>query len=261
VSLIHALPGILQQQGASGGGPTWAGAVTARLEEQPAGASGGTTAKTSASFTPTADSLLVSFSYAWSLSNSSLNATLDAISGSVLTFTELQSVEGADAPSMAEYVGYELYGSMSTAPVGGSPASMTLTGAAISTNNSVKGLIAVDVTGLDASPVVQSAKNFATVGPGETEVGTVTLGAAPTAGTVLIVAFASTQDTAPGQAFTAPTAGSGKTFTEVYNASPVHAHTGLWYRACDGTESATITCSDLGQDVQSYVAFAVELTA
>lgn len=249
---------------AGGGGSTWSGAVTARLQEQPSGASGSTTSKTSASFTPSANSLLIATSWAWSLNNTSLDATLDQISGSALSFTEEQSVEGPAAPTMAGYAGYELYGSLSTAPAGGSPAAMTLTGCAIGASNSVKGFVAVDVTGLTGSPVVvQSAKGFGTVGPSETAVGTITLGATPTsAGTVLVVVFASVQDTAPGQVFTSPTAGSGKAMTgEIYNASGVYAHVGVWYRACDGTESATITCSDLGQDVKSFVGFAVELTS
>lgn len=120
----------------------------------------------------------------------------------------------------------------------------------------------LDITGHGSSTPVQVATGGAAVNPASsTATGTVTLGSAPTAGNLVVVAFFAGADVGGG--FASPTAGAGKTFTTVVNQNPPagYSQLGVFYRVADGAESTTITCTDLGQSVGNYAALAVEIPA
>ena len=116
-----------------------------------------------------------------------------------------------------------------------------------------------DVTGHDtSSPIVQSKVNGSSLpGSGE-QSGSVVLDAAPTSGNLLLVwTFAASDGSLVQPA--SPTAGVGKTMDG--NLHVGHADSRLDYRVCDGTESATISCSDLGTNPGNYMMVAVEIAA
>lgn len=143
----------------------------------------------------------------------------------------------------------------------GVPASMTITGDPYSgTQTAYCSMAAVDITGHSSSPIVQTKTAGATVpSVNDIQSGSITLDSAPTAGNLLVVFFSSGADSGGG--FAVPTAGSGKNFTASHNPTGGggYAQIGVFYRVADGTESATITCSDLGQAVGNYAIVAFEL--
>ena len=202
-------------------------------------ASGNAQTGTTSSTTPTADSLLLAFYGAEADSHATL-PTLPAPTGGGLSFT-LVNKDGDDAAlqwdgSTNFHSGSALY----RAQVGASPTAHTLVVDAYATT--ALGYYcagAVDVIGHDTTnPVVQEKVNGAGgIGPSDTQTGTVTLDAAPTSGNLLVVGIFAAADS--GGAFTAPTAGAGKTMTtHLSQNNGGFVHLGIWSRVCDGTESA-----------------------
>lgn len=251
-------------------------AVTARSNTN-----NGTTAAqthTGGTFTPSANSLLVAAGTA-EMDSTNGNATLPAspLSGGSLSYTERQSYESTDAPGFAYnptgVADYRLNGGLFTAPVGGSPSSMSLVfDAGSGTETFFYSLVAVDVTGHNvSSPVVQSVKNK--VGPNLNQTTGVfddtTLPLNVTlvddasnfvVGNLVIVAFGAGDDV--GATVVAPTLGN-EAMTQVYNGGNAYCHTGLWYRVLDGAEDdAVIRCTDLGStNVGNGIGFAIEIAA
>lgn len=145
------------------------------------------------------------------------------------------------------------------ATVGGSPSAFAVTVDAYNdTSTAWYACCCLDVTGHSSSTPVQSKGNGATVNPSSNSAsGSVTLDTTPTNGNLLLVYVGSGADA--GGAFGAVTAGSGKTLTAVNNQNQANENGGWFSRVCDGTESATITCADLGDSVGNYNILAIEV--
>ena len=219
--------------------------VTGRGNDTGAGASG-TANKTTASFTPSANSLLVmvatvqreghTTASAWTISDTAW-----------LTWTQR-----ALSSNIAGNFGGDII--LWTAPVGASPAAMTITIDPFATTiTGWIGYALFDITGHDTTtPLPQSAVANTTTSTGNSVSLTVTLGSAPTSGNLVIGVFTGQNDAAGG--FT-----SISGFTELYNPTTANDHVGVWYRT--NTTTAAITCTDLGQSVNWGAAVALEIAA
>ena len=214
---------------------------------------------TTSSTTPTADSLLLAF-YAAENDGHNVATTLGAPTGGGLSYSLVNKIgDSVTIPWDTAATDFRISSALYQATVGSSPTAHTVVFDAYSgTNLGFYAGACVDITGHNtSSPVVQSKTAGTTKPGGSAETGTVVLDSTPTAGNLLIVAFSAGADSGGG--FASPTAGVGKTFTQSFNQSSAYAQVGIWWRICDGTESATITCSDLGQLVGNYTAHAVEI--
>jgi hypothetical protein len=213
----------------------------------------------SSSATETADSLLLVGMVAENDAHST-NQGWQTPTGGSLTYTQV--AESADAAWGAADSTFSLSAAMYRAPISSSPSAHTITVDAFSgTQAAWYDVRACDITGHNAAaPAVQSKANSADINPASSSAsGTVTLDAVPTAGNLIVVYFGCGADADGAPA--SPTAGGGKTFTAVSTSATAFPVAGLWYRVADGTESATITCSDLGTTVGNYGAIAVEIAA
>jgi hypothetical protein len=216
---------------------------------------------TTSSATPTAQSLLLAF-YGVENANHTTAPTLSAPSGGGLTFTLVDKIgDSVSIPWGGSFEEFRAASACYSATVGASPSAHTLTiDGYAGTELGYYAAASIDITGHYAgSPIVQSKVTGATKGGGDAESGTVVLDSAPTAGNLLVVAIFAGADS--GTLFAAPTAGPGKTMVEQWN--PVNTgatHIGIWTRYCDGTESTTITCDDLGDAVGNYTAHAIEIS-
>lgn len=214
---------------------------------------------TTNSVTPTANSLLLAAFGAQS-ENHFTQAAAQTPTGGSLTYTVIQTDgQGADLIPWGSATAYNLSGGLYRAPVGSSPSAFAITFDAWSTTNvGFYNGLSCDITGHDAAnPVVQSASNGTVEGEGNAETSTVTLGATPTAGNLIVVFATAGADSGGG--FTSPTMGSGKTFTQLHNQSSSFTQGGMWYRIADGGEDTTVTISDLGQAVGHAILMAVEI--
>jgi hypothetical protein len=215
---------------------------------------------TTDSVTPTASSLLIGAAIAQATANVVTQDWLPPTGGS-LSYTE-QAVS-AQVPWAATLDDYAATGALWWAAVGSSPSAFAITLDALNTATAFEyDTQWCDVTGHDSgNPVVQSKAASSTIGSGGTpdssSSGTIVLDAPPTAGSLLITYFGVGNDAAGAPA--SPTAGSGKTFTTLGSTSTTFTAGILSYRICDGTESATITCSDLGESIGQYVGLAIEI--
>jgi hypothetical protein len=231
--------------------------VTARHAVNTGSTSGQTATTNSA--TPTADSLLLA-AYGVESNNHSTLPTLGAPTGGALSF-DLVTKDGDDAGlPWADATAYNSGSALYRAQVGSSPSAHTLAfDAYAAAQVGYYSGVAIDVTGHDTSnPVVQSKVNGVIVNPSSSSAsGTVTLDATPSAGNLLVVAIYAAAD--GGGGFTSPTAGAGKAMTAHHNQNASFTQIGMWSRICDGTESATITCADLGNEVGTYIFHAVEI--
>lgn len=202
--------------------------------------------KTSASFTPTANSLLVVCASAQRENHATAQAwTITDSAG--LTWTArgvTTNITGNFGGGLACW----------TAPVGASPAAMTVTADPWST--SVTGWVALevfDVTGHDvASPVAQTPATATTTSTGNAVSLTVTLGTNPSSSNAVVGIFTGQND-ATG-AFTSPAG-----FTQITNPTGGFNHIGAWWTT--GTTTPGITCSDLGQSVNWGAAIALEIAS
>lgn len=238
--------------------------VTARQS----GTNGGTSAAnlTTSSATPTANSLfIVGFGIQVDDHGTQTLPVIATPTGGGYTYTLIDK-DGDVTPYLwGSSDGFWCGGAMFRAAVGGSPSAHTVVVDGTATGGSGLGFhaaVCLDITGHNASsPIVQQAHNGARINPEATNAtGTVTLGSAPTAGNLIVVMFTAGPDSSGGT--TAPTAGAGKTFTALSNnQTTAFQTTGAWYRVADGSESATITTTNLGNTVGNYVAVAFEVAA
>lgn len=236
--------------------------VTARQSAPNAGTS--TANLVTASTTPSANSLyLVCVGAQMDAFGTETLPVFATPTGGSLTYTKIDS-HGDVTPGFlwGSTNGFWTGGAVYSAPVGGSPSAFAVTvdgagGATVAYHSAV----CLDITGHNTTtPIVQHNRNGARINPeSSSTAGTVTLSSTPTAGNLIVVAFMCGTDTAG--AVSSPTAGAGKTFTTVTAQSPAFCTTGVFYRVADGSESTTITTSDLGQLVGNYVAIAFEIAA
>lgn len=231
-------------------------AVTARHTGTNGTSSGQTQATNSV--TPTADSLILC-GYGVQNNNHAVLPTLAAPTGGP-TMTLIGKAGDTTAIQWADSTDFNQGSCFYYGAIGATPSAFAFTADPWSdaSTGSIS-VLAVDVTGHNvASPIVRNATNSANVNPAsDTASGTVTLGAAPAAGDLLVVFISTGADLAGAPA--SPTAGAGKTFTTAATITGQFEPIGIFYRVCDGTESATITCADLGQSIGAYVMVAAEI--
>lgn len=244
--------------GTTSGGGGMAFAVTARGS----GNSGTTSAQTRAasSATPTANSL---FLVCWSSQHDASAAapTFQTPTGGSLTYTQVRTAGDATSYPWNGDDSFRVGSAVYSAPVGGSPSAFVATvDSSSGTTSFYYGVVCLDITGHDTSgTIVQTAIAGGTKSTGDTETGTVTFGSALTPGNLILVVFGAGADNGGG--FALPTAGAGKTMAAVTNQNSAFCQTGVFQRTVDGSESTTITCSDLGQTVGNYSAIAIEIKA
>jgi hypothetical protein len=242
---------------------TGGGGVAFTVTARHSGNSGTTSAQTRAtnSTTPTANSL---FLVAWSSEHDAV-ATAPAFqtpTGGGLTYTQVRTAGDVTTYPWNGDDAFRVGSAVYRADVGGSPSAFVVTVDSFSTTSTAfYGVVCLDITGHDTSTPIVGTPGIAggSKAAGNAETGTVTLGATPTAGNLIVVVFGAGADSGGG--FVSPTAGVGKTFTTVTNQTNSFCQTGVFYRVADGTESTTITCSDLGQQVGNYSAIAIEIKA
>lgn len=186
---------------------------------------------TTGSFTPTADSLLV---VAADVEHQSANGDPLTIDDSVgLTWT-LRESGGHDDQWGGEHAVW-------TAPVGGSPVSMTVEVDYAGNGSTWPGIQVFDITGHDVdTPIADSSTIFEQFGGGDSQVQTITLSGAPTSGELVIGIFMAQNDVSG--TFAEP---SG--FTVLSNLSDTSVHSMVVYR--DDTTDDEIACTDLGEDI------------
>lgn len=218
---------------------------------------GGGTSENTTSVTPTGNSLLL---VPWVVANNggSNNPVISTPTGGSLTYNLIVKDGENDNWTYGATGVFNIGGAIHYAIVGASPSSFAITvdgmgGADIGLHSA----LCVDLLGYNLmNPIRQSAIAGANVNPLNDAISaSCTFASTPAAGNLvfaLIVAGGTSSEPA------LPTVGSGKTMTEVQSAA-----TGVvaGYRVCDGTESATVTCSDCGTQVGSYVIEAVEIRA
>ena len=198
--------------------------------------------KTTASLTPTANSLLV-VAGSVSLPGGGITASWTISDTAGLTWTLRANAAMADRGDIRVW----------TAPVGASPAAMTVTLDPFSgTDVSFISIEIFDVTGHNVSaPMAQAAVATTTVGSGDTVSATVTLGSNPLATSAVVGIFNSNNDGVG--AFTTPTG-----YTDVSNPSGNVWHTGVFWDT--GITAPGITCPDMGTTVDTWnVGVALEL--
>jgi hypothetical protein len=234
--------------------------VTAR-HVRTTGTSASQTSGASNSTTPTANSL---FLVAWSSENdaSATAPSFQTPTGGSLTYTQVRTAGDSTSYPWNGDNSFRVASAVYRANIGASPSAFAVTvDSSSGTATFFYGVVCLDITGHDSTAPIVGTPGIAggTKSAGNTETGTVTLGATPTAGNLIVVVLGAGAD--GGGGFASPTAGSGKTFTAVTNQTTAYCQTGVFYRVADGTESTTITCSDLGQTVGNYSAIAIEIKA
>jgi len=186
---------------------------------------------------------------------SSTNASWTAASGGSLSYTTVRQETNDEDYRSSLYV--------ARAQVGASPSAFTVTADAISTgDNGWYSISCVDITGHDTTtPIVGTpvGNNAEGLGGSDSASSTVTLGATPTAGNLIVVVYSCKADSGGG--FRHPDRRSGKTFTAAVNQNAGYTQNAVFYRVADGAESTTITCSDMGQAVYGWTAAAFEIAA
>lgn len=228
-------------------------ARTARTSDP--GASSSEPTWTTASFTPTADSLLVITVGLMHDGNSTAPADTEVISvsGGSLTWTERTGNDG-DSRVTGVWGGQH---AVFTAPVGGSPSSMTIV---IDVDSAAgvdwfPGWIVLDVTGHDVTTPIAAANppnsSSERKSGGDAETHTHTLTNAPESGNLVLVTMACQNDVS--SPYTIPTG-----FTSITNLSGVNAHS--FAADHETTTTAAITCDDLGDDVFLVMASGLEFT-
>lgn len=227
-------------------------AYTVRINEN-----GGTTSaatRTSASFTPSANSkLFVCMAVQIDTSVDTMGLTSSISNTGGLSFTERGAYVSGGWSTGG---GYNLYGRVWHADVGGSPSSMTVTVDADSGGGThcFYSLIIFDVTGYDTGNPFPQAQvtNVEDNSSSNSKSMTATLGSAPTNGNMVIAFFGAGADTGGG--FATPTG-----FTAIVNQSQAYCQGAVFYST--STTSTTITCSDVGNDVGNSGVIAWELKA
>ena len=209
-------------------------------------------------FTPSANSLLFLMGQSETDDGSSINPTAAVPTATGLTFTAQGEVEGASA---IEDTGFEKIAGFYTAPVGGSPSSITVTWDGTTGAAAWYTAGCWDVTGHNTTtPVVQVATpQAANPGGAANPAETVTLGSTPTVGNLVIAMFSASVVT--GSTIAAPTIG-GQAMTVIHNNSPNdYEQHGAWYRIITGDETTNvITCTSCGgSETYATFGFAIEI--
>lgn len=221
--------------------------VTQRISSSQGTTSAGS--YTSASFTPTADSRL--FVFAATETDAQVNARDWTISNTgSLSFTKYDESPNVSFADQAIYTHNVV---VWYADVGGSPSSMTVT-VDPGLGNYWSAMVVFDVTGYDTgTPFAQSSvDNGASVNPAsDSASGTLTLGASPTSGNLVVAMFGAAAD--GGGGFATPTG-----YTLIGSQSTNWVQTGAWYKT--DTTTAAVTCSDLGQQVGAWGGIILEMT-
>lgn len=217
--------------------------------------------KATGSATPTANSL---FLVLWASEHDTVATapSFQTPTGGSLTYTQVAKAGDTTSYPWNGDDSFRVGGAVYRAPIGGSPSAFAVTVDSFSgTQVAWYAIVCLDITGHDTTTPIVGTPAFsgASKSGGNAETGTVVLGATPTAGNLIVVMFAAGAD--GGGGFASPTAGAGKTFTTVTNQTTANCQLGVFYRVADGTESTTITCSDLGQAVGNYTAIAFEVAA
>lgn len=224
------------------------------------------TSLTTSSATPTADSLFI-VAYGAEMDafgTENLPSFTAGPSGGSLSYTLI--AKDGDATASAHLWGssngFWIGGAAFRSAIGGSPSAFTVTVDANATANCFHSALCFDITGHNAStPIVQSKAVGGTINPesnGPHNV-SVVMDAAPTDGNLLVLCVFAGAD--GGGGFSGIEAGSGKTLAAVSNPGAGSCQIGAFSRECNGTESATITISDLGQTVGNWSAVAFEVAA
>lgn len=173
---------------------------------------------TTSSDTPTANSLLLLGDGAQN--DNTVTAQSHATpTGGGWTYTQIGS-----SPAQVNWAGENVYattGALWQAAIGSSPSAHTITLDALpDTTNAIYRPIACDITGYNpAAPIKQYAQNAVDTNPGgggTNASGSITLGATPSNGNLIIVYFFVCDDN--GGPLTAPTMGAGK---DIYPDQPV----------------------------------------
>ena len=204
-----------------------------------------------ASFTPTADSLVVISVGLMHDGNSTSPADDEVISVSddqSLTWTK-RAGNDSNSRETGDWGGQH---AVFTAPVGGSPSAMVIT---IDIDSAAGvdwfgGWNVFDITGHDvASPVVAGNSSHQRHDGGNSETHTHNLGQAPVSGNLVVAFFHAQNDSS--NTFTTP---SG--YTDITNLSLSNAHSLSCYH--ETTIATAIECTDLGQQIYTTMASGVE---
>lgn len=211
--------------------------------------------RTSASFTPPANSELITFAVAgrdnhvtarnWTISDS-LTGSWTSIAESTLT---------PWGPNAGYNTRYALNVRAWRQSIGASPSARTVTVDA-STNSEFYALIIYAITGHNtSSPLAQAAvaNNVQAATEGDSSLSlTLTLGSAPTSGNMVIAMFGAGADSGGG--FATPTG-----YTALTNQNLNYCPGAVFYHT--STTTAAVTCSDLGQVVGNGGGIIIEIAA
>lgn len=217
---------------------------------------GGTSEATSSTTNTAAAMLLVPWMVA--INSSGNNPVMSTPTGGSLTYNLIVKDGENDAWTYNASGTFAVGGAFHYAIVGSSPSAFAITvDGAGGADTGLHTVQAVDIIGYDpVNPIVQSGIAGANIAVlDDAASAAVTLGAAPKAGNLLVAQVIGSGTTSQPAT---PTAGVGKTMT-TFQTSAVGLVAA--YRVCDGTESATVTCSDLGTQVGGYIIQAVEILA
>lgn len=216
--------------------------------------------QTTDSQTPAANSLFLVFVSACE-DNNATNQTTNVFGitagGGGLTYTK--EIGDTSWPGASSLSAYQMSTAMWSAPVGGSPpAAFTITidpepSASTGWFIAIEG---ISITGHDtADPFAQAVvSNAASKATGNAESHSISLGSAPTVGNLVVVAFGSFANSGGGLA--TPTG-----YTALVNRNTSLWQWGIFYRTVQSGDSATVSCSDLGQAVGGVVAVIAEIAA
>jgi len=223
----------------------------------------GTSAQTLAtnSTTPTASSLFL-VGWASETDNNATAPSQQTPTGGGYSYSLVDKAGDATAWEWNGTSGFRIAGGLYRADVSGSPSAHTVTVDSFSgTTVAFYSAVCLDITGHSSSTPVQTKINGANVAAAsDTASGTITLNSTPTTSNLVIAVFGAGAD--GGGLPAVPTAGVGKTFTQVNAVGSLAAcNVGMYYRVWDGSESTTITCSDLGQQVGNWFGIAAEIPA
>lgn len=211
------------------------------------------TSRTTASFTPAANSRLFCFVVCEMDNNGSAYqfSYSDSLGGS-WTADSITSEYTADNFGAS----FDVCAGLGYVDIGGSPASMTVTvDHTAGTGNAYYAIVVFDVTGYDTgTPFAQArvVNGLGSIALSDSQSGTLTLGSAPTSGNLVIACFGAGNEVAG--ACSAPTG-----YSTLTSQSQAFVHAGIFYH--EATTTAAVTSSDLGEDIVAWAGVIFELKA
>jgi hypothetical protein len=234
-------------------------AVTARQSTN----GGQTSAQTRAtgSATPTASSLFLAFFGSGNDNHTTAPVAQTPVGGG-WTYTQRALSGYSTAYEWNGTTGYRVSQALYTAPIGGSPGAHTVTFDNYSgTNVGFYSGICCDVTGHDPSGTPLYYTNGANVATAADNVaGTVTLGATPAVGSLVVVSFYAGSDS--GGTMSTPTLGGRTMLPITVQTNSGYTLQGAWCLVINGSESSNvITCPDLGTQTGCWTAIAAVIPA